>query len=717
MFLKTCKKIGSQYAEDMKSIGRSNAAKILFVLLAFVPSLYAWFNIAGSWDPYANTGNLKIAVVNEDKGSIIKENNVNIGNSAIEELKKNSDLNWQFVDKAKADEGIRTGEYYASIEFPSNLSEKIARVSTGSPEKGQIIYNYNDKINAIAPKITSHGAISLQEQIEAKIRATFNTVLLQDIVTGGEKLKANRENIVSGINNLVELNNKFPEIMKKFNTAMTDAETLQQALPTLKETLNDSLKKIDSIQSKLPNAEKIFNQINTSISLIQSDVDLIASNIDLKVQTVINNLNSLNSLVQTNKPAAVQMVTKVAADLSAIRSGVDHAKMLVGVINQLTGGSKFSQILTRLTSLSSKIQEIQNVVVEVQSDIENGKPSSVIDSIVNKISEDRTLAVNIFSDAKNVFKTIDTFADNGISSVFTTVSETLTKYRTIIEKLNTYIAAKEQELSDAIKQGEEIRKKLPEWQLQLYVGSKVLEPYADGKKIDDLITTLAIDPNAVAQFLNQPVTLEQVRWFPVQNYGAGMTPFYVTLSLWVGALVLVSIMKVHDKQKEKHGIVFFIGRYLVFLTVIIPQAIIVSSGLLFFFGMNATSPLAFVISTLLIGVSFSTIVYTLTYLLGDIGKGLSIVLLVLQIVSAGGTFPIEMMPQFFQNVHFFMPFTYGVSILHETIGGVVVSVFVRDAIVLAAIPVIMLVLFCLTHKKLEKGINGLEEELEKAHIF
>lgn len=717
MFFKTCKKIGSQYADDMRSIGRSNTAKILFVLLAFVPSLYAWFNIAGSWDPYANTGSLKIAIVNEDHGADIKGSTVNIGGSAVDELKKSKDLNWQFVDKAKADEGIRTGEYYASIEFPSNLSDKIAQVSTGSPEKGQIIYNYNDKINAIAPKITSHGAISLQEQIEAKIRETFNTVLLQEIVSGGEKLKANRESIVSGINNLIELNSKFPEITQKFNTAMTDAEMLQQALPSLKEALNDSLKKIDSIQSKLPNAEQVFNQINNSMSLIQSDVDLIASNIDVKIQTVVNNLNSLNDLVQTNKPAAVQMVTKIASDLSAIRSSVDHAKMLVGILNQLTGGTRFNQVLSRLTSLSNMVQEVQNMVTDVQTDISNGKTSNTIESMVSKISSDRTLAATIFADAKSVFKTIDTFADNGINSVFTVVSETLTKYRAIIEKINTYITSKEQGLSDAVKQGQEIRAKLPEWQMQVYAGAKVLEPYADGKKIDDLITTLAIDPNSVAQFLNQPVTLEQVRWFPVQNYGAGMTPFYVTLSLWVGALVLVSIMKVHDKQKEKHGIVFFIGRYLVFLTVIIPQSLVVSSGLLLFFGMEATSPLAFVLSTLLIGISFSTIVYTLTYLLGDIGKGLSIVLLVLQIVSAGGTFPIEMMPQFFRSVHFFMPFTYGVSILHETIGGIVVSVFARDAIVLFCIPVAMLLLFCLTHKRLEKSINGLEEELEKAHIF
>lgn len=717
MLKATWKKICEQYIDDMTSIGKSNKAKVLFILLTLVPSLYAWFNIAGSWDPYSNTSQLKIAVVNRDKGASVRGTDLNIGNSAIEELKDNKDLGWQFVDKENADEGIRTGTYYASIEFPEDLSESIATVSSGDPKKGHIIYNYNDKINAIAPKITSHGATTLQEQIESEIRSTFNTVLFQDVATGGEKLKENRDKIVSGINNLILLDEKMPELTVQFNQLMTDADLFQKAVPTIKETLADSSKKIEDLQKKIPNMQNTINQVNAATKLIKSDVSSIGVNVDGKVQTIINELNSLNALATTNKPLALQTIGNIIGEVAALKSEVDRVISLITVLNQLSGGNTFSNLLAKLNGLSNQFASMQVPLNQIQADISAGKPSATVATVVSALSTDRQQANVLFNDFSTLFNSISTLSATGLTDIFNIISETLVKYKTIIDTLNTYIISKEEGLSKAVQLGKDIQTKIPEWEAELKHGSALLKPYADGKQIDDVVSMLAINPNAVASFLNQPITLEQVRWFPSQNYGAGMTPFYVTLSLWVGSLVLVSIMKVHDKRKEKHGVVFFLGRYLVFLTVIVPQALIVSTGLILFFGLNPTSAYAFVASSVLIGVAFSTIVYTLTYLFGDVGKGLGIVLLVLQLVSAGGTFPIEMMPQFFQNLHAFMPFTYAVSLLHETIGGVVVSVLVCDVIVLLSVQALMLVLFFFTHKHLEDPVQRFEEELEKAHIF
>lgn len=717
MLKTTLKKIGEQYADDMKSIGKSNKAKILFILLTLVPSLYAWFNIAGSWDPYSHTNQLKIAIVNLDKGAVVKGANVNIGESAIKELRENKDLGWQFVDKEKADNGIRNGEYYASIEFPEGLSESVSTLSTGNPKQGTIIYNYNDKINAIAPKITSHGAVTLQEQIESEIRSTFNTVLFQDIAYGGEKLKESRDAIVSGINNLIMLDEKMPELTQKFNQVITDAELFQKAVPTIKETLADSSKKIETLQAKIPDMQKTVNQMNAAIQTIQSNVSSINTNIDGKVQTIIRELNSLNGLVTTNRPLALQTISNVISEVSFLKAEVDRSISLINVLNQLTGGKVFSSLLSKLTSLSNDIAMILVPLNQVQADIAAGRTSATIVNIVSTLNADRQQASALFGSFNTLFNSLSSISTAGINDVFNIISETLIKYKNIIDTMNTYVISKEEGLNQAVEIGKDIQTKIPEWQLQLKHGATLLKPYSDGQKIDEVIAMLAVNPTAVAQFLNQPISLEEVRWYPSQNYGAGMTPFYVTLSLWVGALVLVSIMKVHDKRKEKHGVVFFLGRYMVFLTVIIPQAFIVAAGLLLFFGLTPTSALAFVLASIFIGVSFSTIVYTLTYLFGDVGKGLGIVLLVLQLVSAGGTFPIEMMPQVFQNIHTFMPFTYAVSLLHETIGGIVVSVFIRDTIVIASIPIFMMLLFFLTHKRLEEPVRRFEEELEKAHIF
>lgn len=710
-------KIYAQYKEDMVSIGKSKKAKVLFVLLMFVPSLYAWFNIAGSWDPYANTGQLKIAIVNQDKGADIKGANVNIGNSAADKLKENKDLGWQFVTKDQADEGIRNGSYYASIEFPEHLSEQIATLSTGNPKQGQIVYNYNDKINAIAPKITSHGAVTLQEQIESEIRSTFNTVLFEDIAFGGQKLKDNRNQINVGIRNLLLLDEKMPELTQQFNQILTDAQLFQKALPTIKGILAESSKKIEDIQKEIPDVQNLVNQVGVATQRLHSDVTLIHSDMNRQIDNVIRELNGLNNLVTTNHPLAVQTIANIIVEVTEIKAKIETMNSLVTVLNQLTGGSVFAGTIAKLTALDSQFVNMQVVLNQIQADISSNKTSSGITGLVASLNVTRANGNAFFSDFTSLFKSLSPLSTNGIGTLFTLVSETLTKYKAIIDTLDAYVVSKEAGMNQAILLGQEIQQKMPEWEVQLKHGANMLRPYADGKKLDDIISMLAINPNAVAQFLNQPVTLEQVRWFPSQSYGAGMTPFYVTLSLWVGVLVLVSIVKVHDKRKEKHGVVFFFGRYLVFLTLVIPQALIVSSGLLLFFGLNPTAIFAYIIASVLIGISFSTIVYTLTYLFGDVGKGLGIILLVLQLVSAGGTFPIEMMPPFFQNIHMFMPFTYGVSLLHETIGGIVMPVFVRDCLILTLIPLGMGLIFFLTHKRLEGPIQKFEEELEKAHIF
>lgn len=717
MLISTLKNILSQYRSDMKSIGKSRAAKLVFVLLMLVPSLYAWFNIAGSWNPYSNTSQLKIAIVNEDEGAVIKEIPVNIGNSTVSELQNNEDLDWQFVSKDEANEGVKSGKYYASIELPQHLSQQIASVSTTTPEKGIIIYNYNDKINAIAPKITERGAETLQQQIETKIRSTVNLVMFKDLVLGGEKLKDNRDSIVNGINELLLLDKNFPEIEKQFNVLLSDATKFQEILPTLKQTLANSSTAINSLQEKLPEIQSTLDQFNAALSLLNTTINNTATNVNTKVQTITTNLATVKTLMATNKPEAQKMLTTISADLSTVSGYLTQALNFISLLNQITPGNHFSNEITQLSALATHVQNIQSLVLQAQDDVNAGRTSTAIDQIIKNITADQTSAQTLFNNFNTVFKTLDTVSTKAVAESFKTITSLLNSYKTVIDTLNTFVIEKEKDFNDALAKGLEVQKKFPEWQKQLDQAALVLQQYSDGQKIDELVTMLSINPSAMANFLNEPISLDVARWYPIENYGAGMTPFYVTLSLWVGTLVLVSIMQVHDKQKSKFGVSFFLGRYLVFLTIVIPQAFIVSSGLLLFFGLSTTSPLAFVLTSILIGISFSMIIYTAVYLFGNLGKALGIILLVLQLVSAGGTFPIEMMPKFFQNVHLFMPFTYAISALRETVGGIVVDVFFKDVMILSLIWILMLLIFLLFHKKLEKNVHRLEEKLEETNVF
>ncbi|MEC2078518.1 YhgE/Pip domain-containing protein, partial [Metabacillus fastidiosus] len=163
------KKVFHIYQTDWRNIFKVPMALLLIIGLMFLPSLYAWVNIIGGWDPYGNTSKIPIAVTNEDDGALIElrdiKQEINIGNEIVNSLKKNNKLGWEFVSKEEAEHGVSHGDYYASILIPNDFSSKVTTILSDSPEKPEVIYTVNEKINAIAPKITASGATGIVAQV------------------------------------------------------------------------------------------------------------------------------------------------------------------------------------------------------------------------------------------------------------------------------------------------------------------------------------------------------------------------------------------------------------------------------------------------------------------------------------------------------------------------------------------------------------------------
>lgn len=150
------------FLSDIKKIRTNLMAFAVMIGICILPALYAWFNIAANWDPYSNTGNIKIAVANCDKGTKLASKEINIGNQIVDNLKKNTQMCWTFVDKEQAENGVVTGEYYASVVIPENFSESFTSILSGKLTRPQITYTLNEKKNAIAPKITDKGAEAIK---------------------------------------------------------------------------------------------------------------------------------------------------------------------------------------------------------------------------------------------------------------------------------------------------------------------------------------------------------------------------------------------------------------------------------------------------------------------------------------------------------------------------------------------------------------------------
>ena len=233
--------------------------------------------------------------------------------------------------------------------------------------------------------------------------------------------------------------------------------------------------------------------------------------------------------------------------------------------------------------------------------------------------------------------------------------------------------------------------------------------------LQEIVKLLKSDVQTRSDFLANPVNIIENKLFPMGNYGTGMTPFYTVLSLWVGLLLLASMLTV-EAEGEYSATSQYFGKLLLFLTIAIIQALIVSIGDLYVLKIYCVNPALFVLGSVFTSIIFTFILYSMCSVLGNVGKVLGIVLLVLQIGGSGGTFPIQLTPKFFQIINPFLPFTYAISFAREAIGGVVQSVLIKDIVVLSIYGIIFIIISIFLKKPINKLTHGFAESIKKSGI-
>lgn len=252
------KQIWRIYKTDLRNVAKHWAAIVIVLGLMILPSLYAWFNIKASWDPYGNTKGIQIAVSNQDAGSNLRGKDINIGKEIVDSLKKDKNFGWKFVDEKQAIYGVERGDYSASITIPKDFSEKIATVLDENPQKPEIEYYVNEKVNAIAPKITAKGASGLTEEISKNFVKTANGEIFEIFNDLGIDLETNLPSIEKVKDLVFKLEAQFPEMNTLMDKALDDAtraedivKVAQKELPVVESVINDG-------QEALGNLDKFF---------------------------------------------------------------------------------------------------------------------------------------------------------------------------------------------------------------------------------------------------------------------------------------------------------------------------------------------------------------------------------------------------------------------------------------------------------------------------
>ncbi|GLC88612.1 YhgE/Pip domain-containing protein [Lysinibacillus piscis] len=627
------------YRQDLLHITTNWVVAVIIGGLIFLPSLYAWLNIYASMDPYAQTSHMKIAIVNEDTGTTIQNQHIVVGDEVVQTLQTNESFTWSFLPYEQALQALKNGDYFAVIVIPNAFSTQLSSILTDMPTKAHIDYYVNEKINPIAPKITSKGASVLTQQISSEFISTVNGTLFSIFNTIGVEIEHEVPDFQKFEHYLFTIDQRLPEIETFLTQVAQDgqqAETLLNhtiaELPAAKAILANGLTALQRAVSLMNDTEALFNQL---MPTIQQDLQSIQS-----IQQPEQHLQALQTILQAHIEAH-QQLGHVVQSLLQQRTSLDTA-----TVQQL---EQLNTILQTMPKLSDALATLQQLNMNQAEDIS---------TLLNKLQE------QVLPQLRN------TFAHT---------KELLTKANAILQQV-------QQSLPDAINRLLKAQKMLttanqsvsalqadfPAIRAKIQALTQKIQALEKEMSITDLVQLLKNDVQAEQDFFAEPIQLKEHQLFPIANYGTAMTPFYTVLAIWVGCLLLISLLAVNLPAQEHISVrAIYFGRLLTFLTLSLLQTFIITVGDCLLLNNTLASPLYFILFGLLISFVFITVVYTLVSVFGNVGKALAIVMLVLQIAGSGGTYPIELLPPFFQAIHPFLPFTYAISLLREAVGGII----------------------------------------------
>ena len=683
------------FRKDIKEVFRKTNTWIIIVGLIFLPSMYAWPNILSSWDPYGHTNNIKVAVTSEDEGATVDGKDLNLGNSLVEGLKNNKNLDWQFVSsKQEAEDGVRIGDYYASIVVPKNFSQDMTSVSRTEPQRATIEYTVNEKINAISPKITNSGASAIANNISKNFVETANGIIFEKLHEAGIKFEENLPSIEKAKEEIFKLNDNFStyestlsELIGKVEYGYNILNNVQNTLPEIDRVATNSIMIADKAGITINNIQGFNERL---LPIINNHLNV--------VEEVSKEANVIAKEIQQKPDKTEEIKARQKALDSRLQASTERLQLVKNIFeyfNKLSSERLFNNQLERVTTLLNDITTIKEINNNIYNKMDH------YDEIANTVKEEfvnKSARVNEVS--SNMNSKLNVEVAPLISQVLSRAEVNIDKVSGIIAGAQGELPAVERKLSETEVKISNAYGKLLSLQAQMPSAKSKIQKLTDEiKKADSgidknqLFNLLKVDYKQQAEFFANPVKLQENKLYHIENYGSAMTPFYTVLSIWVGSLLMSSLLttKVEDEENKYKPYQKYFGRGLLFVIISLFQTLIITLGDMYVLGTQATSPYRFVLYALLISLLFSSIIYTIVCILGNVGKAVCIVLLVLQLGSSGGTFPIQMTSEFFQALYPKVPFTYSIGLLREAVGGVHIPAVERDIKILFIYLIIVLV--------------------------
>ena len=667
------KRVGSIFRADWQRLTASVVAVVVMLGLCLVPCLYAWFNILSNWDPYgpASTGNIKVAVANEDEGCEILGLHLNIGKLVMEGLQSNDQMGWVFLeDQDTALDGVYAGDYYAALIVPEDFTGDFVSLLDGELEHPQIQYYENEKKNAIAPKITGKAKTAVQEEINStiveKVAGALTTAssVFQALGLDGEEVAAR---LIEKLQDAQWQMNQLSKILMSLENVMDNADDLLTAAAIT----------VDDVNGVLVGASRtvgsVGDMIGTGSNIADSTSNDVVAVLDAIDKSLIDLENKLQQWGTAEDPTLLQ-------------------QQIMRQIDDVV--ARLQELKDKAPDLADKIDTAIEKLTALRDDVANAGDLGIKDQLLERLAEARqTVRAAALQANQNVNDFIHEKNDKALAAL-RSVQELLGsgsgKLNGLSSTLDGYAAAMEQSQSTLVAGAT----------LANTVSGYLADMEADVRRITDssafreFTDMLENNPDGLADYLASPVQMNTEIAYEIGDYGSAMSPYYIMLALFVGSLLTAVMIKVPVTQPQFLGyraVERYFGRFVLFFLVGMAQALVTAFGCLYFVGIQCVEPAWFVLACCICSLNFAMMNFGLVYALDNVGMAAAVIIMVIQVAGSGGSYPIHVLPMLFQKLYFLMPFHYGMDMIRETIGGMYGSTYRNCALILLGMCVIFTV--------------------------
>lgn len=579
-------------------------------------------------------------------------------------------------------------------------------------------------------------AAKTQSEMDAKVSEAF-AQLSVNANAAAEQLSS----LTAFPQRIISVNNSVINLLKLVQTATgTDHSALIKQLQTINQNQQQIIDKINAacavIQKTGSLPQKTQDEIKALISSAADDINAVSSALTEAKGTISKILSDFvteqKNLTARLSAAADALSGDMASAAEQLKGLTEINNKLISVNNAVTSFLNDTQdnfdvdnsdVINKLKTINSHTDEVSQKLTQVANTVEQtGRfPSEMRDEI-------KKLTGNLAKEISSL-KTSFTAAKKSIDKAVDSVYNTLEKASGLLKSVDGGVPDLDKTLDSTVKSLEQVKKTFTNIKtLMSKYRDKIsdlkdrIADLRDNDTIENYVSTIIERPDALGNFVANPVQLETNEVYKTDNYGSAMTPFYTTLGFWVGSVVLVAVLRTNLKKRELKRLEqptstqMFFGRFMIYFMLSQIQSLIIALGDVFFLRIQCENIPLFIVSAMISAAVYVLITYSLTITFSVIGKALSVIILVIQVAGSGGTFPIEVLPSTFQAIAPYLPFKYSINMMREAICGVDAGSYVINLLCLLAFVPFALLLGLLLRKPCIKLMSFFNDRLEQSDL-